>query len=388
MSRHKADESDGGAPASQWARRSATRCRHHVENSSIPSDSDTKSASRTIDDRATGRPQPYNYSSINGVRELEDAMPFCGRCGNPLVEADRFCTSCGAERHVPPTRSLGLAPRGSAAVARAAEHDREGVPAPTDSNADLSVRPVEAWVTSAPPAVDERDPLTLPHSDGTSFHRREVFLLCVVAITALSGYCGYRWVANSQPTAAVRTGKRPPTPPNVGAPVAETTQEVDGARSAVPAAATHTPEPQPTGRATWRIIPEFTRDTKNESSALGDPDGQTATILPGGTLALAYTGGDFFYNGTGPDVRVLGPEGDRTPYTIFARTNPTDTWLRFDANRHGFPKGTAAHDFGHHGLDRASQIMLRNDGPINLYIDAIVPLYREAVAHHDEHPHK
>ena len=85
----------------------------------------------------------------------------------------------------------------------------------------------------------------------------------------------------------------------------------------------------------------------------------------------------FFYHGAGPDVRVFGPEGDRTPYMIFARADLNGRWVRVDTNRHGIPNGVAAHDFGHHGLERASQLLIRNDGPVNLYIDAATPTHRE-----------
>ena len=108
-------------------------------------------------------------------------------------------------------------------------------------------------------------------------------------------------------------------------------------------------------------------------------------IAPGGTLALAWTGA--FYNGQGPDIRVIGPEGDRTPYTIFARA-AAGTWVRFDQNRRGFPAEGAGHDFGHHELEAVREVMVRNDGTVNLYIDAIAPLHTSPGPSAHTEPHR
>jgi hypothetical protein len=107
------------------------------------------------------------------------------------------------------------------------------------------------------------------------------------------------------------------------------------------------------------------------------PDGKTASIAPGGTLALALAGEPYFYNGPGADVEVYGVEGDRAAYTIFVRDDAEGKWIHFDVNRRGFPHGMAAHDMGHHGIQRATQIMIKNDAFTALSVDAVTPLHRQ-----------
>lgn len=50
----------------------------------------------------------------------------------------------------------------------------------------------------------------------------------------------------------------------------------------------------------------------------------------------------------------------------------------------GFPGGTAAHDFGHHGIETAREVLIRNQGTGNLLVDTVVPLYTAPQAHADE----
>ena len=138
----------------------------------------------------------------------------------------------------------------------------------------------------------------------------------------------------------------------------------------------------------WRVIEAFTGAVQRPAAAEGEPDGQVAIIPPGESLALEWTAGEF-YNGEGPDVRVVGREGTRVRYTIFARSNPTDQWLRFDINTRGFRGGEATHDFGHHGIQAARELLIRNEGKENLEVDAVVPLYTTPQAHaEDSHAHQ
>lgn len=241
----------------------------------------------------------------------------------------------------------------------------------------LPLQPPPGSLTRVPvtlPAAVERDPVTLAGSDGMSPFPRVATGIGILLLIALSAYGGRRWVMSRTAAGPSGGAAMSPIKPNA-APVAETTEEVSPS-SASAASAT-----------LWQIDAESTRDTRNEASAIGDPDGRVATVLPGGTLALAYRGGEFLYNGPGPDVQVVGPQEERTPYTIFAKAEAGAPWVRFDVNRRGFPRGPAAHDFGHHNVARASGIMIRNDGSVNLYIDAVVPLYREPVPSdaHDHH---
>lgn len=296
-------------------------------------------------------------------------MSFCGHCGARLIEADRFCTRCGTERRVLPSPLP--------AHTRRIEPESDG-----ESSVLLHAGvsdPVSISRVSEPENAEiaGRDLLTLAGAGSPAPLHRVAMVAGALLVIGLSAYCGRFLVMSRRPAtvAAPATVTPAPGPP----PVTETTEELSSSKASGSRVNGSS--------AVWRIDTESTRDTKNAADALGDADGRVATVLPGGMLALRYSAGEFFYNGTGPDVRVVGPEGERTPYAIFAKADPNGTWVRFDINRRGFPKGVAAHDFGHHGLARASALMIRNDGPINLYVDAVVPLYREPVAEdeHDEH---
>lgn len=72
------------------------------------------------------------------------------------------------------------------------------------------------------------------------------------------------------------------------------------------------------------------------------PEGRTAVIAPGGSLALTWADGPFD-NDHGSDVRLYGPVGHRVSYSIFARSRAEDEWAKFDLNRKGFADGTASH---------------------------------------------
>jgi hypothetical protein len=299
---------------------------------------------------------------------LAAAMPFCGHCGARLIESDRFCTHCGTERRNVPSPA--------SPQARQAERESSGEPAQSVRAAvPESVSFAEASLSSTTETA-VRDPLTLAGADTPSPLHRVATVVGVILVIGLSAYCGRLLMISRRPAAAASPVAA--TPARGSTPVTETTEEVSDSKASGSGVS---------ASAVWRIDAESTRDTKNEANALGEADGRVATMGPGGTLALRYGAGEFFYNGAGPDVRVVGSEGERTPYAIFAKADPNGAWVRFDINRRGFPKGVAAHDFGHHGLTRASALMIRNDGPINLYIDAVVPLYREPAAgdEHDEH---
>ncbi|MBY0493899.1 MAG: hypothetical protein K2Y23_06760 [Cyanobacteria bacterium] len=168
--------------------------------------------------------------------------------------------------------------------------------------------------------------------------------------------------------------RRPPAPPPAVAAVEHSEQVLD-----VP------PRPAAGDGPLWSIVPDETRQTTDADAALGKPDGSPATIERGGTLALAYSG-EAFYNGEGPDVRVDARRGSPASYTIFARGGSQGEWQRFDVNRSGFPDGFALHDFGHHQLEEAKQILIRNDGSASLAIDAVTPLHLAAGA--PDAPHR
>ena len=299
-------------------------------------------------------------------------MPYCSQCGKTLVESDRFCPQCGTRRRAQsPLSQLIEAPQAS---------DR---PPPVDTDT-----PRAELVVAQHGSVLQlsREPLT-PAARIEASTRWPLVVLGVLALAiAASGLAGYWWFSRQTPP----TGSPPAAVEATDEIVSPTDQahrdaERAGQR-ANPSAPDSTGASAGTESVSWRGLGEFTRDVKEADAALGLPDGRMAIIAPGGTIALAYGKADYFYNAPGADVRVYAPEGDRTPYVIFARSDPGGKWIRFDVNQRGFPKGEAAHDFGHHGLERVHEIMIRNDGTVNLYIDAVLPLHSAPESHsaHDQ----
>lgn len=287
-------------------------------------------------------------------------MPFCTRCGATIDAEDRFCRECGTEvrarasvsspRAATEFRPMPVVPsRQDVALEPVPRHDND------DASGDVLLGPIAAPTS-----------LRFDAASDTSSGRRLVFVIGCFVIVAISGLAVYRWFNRSVP-------ERQP------AAVETTEQSIE-----VPAATTGTaarPD-TPHGGEASNVIADFTKDTTDAANALGAPDGRTAVIAPGGSLALAWAGP--FYNDHGADVRVHGPVGHRVSYIIFARSGPEEPWVRFDINRKGLGDGTASHDFGHHGIARAEQIMIRNEGSSALYLDAVTPLHRQPETHSDD----
>lgn len=305
-------------------------------------------------------------------------MPFCTQCGATLDAGDRFCRECGVEVRAaapvpsarPPTlvRSTPAFPSRPDALPEVLPPHEE-----SDTSRALLLGPAAA-----------QNPLSFAAPTDASPARRLLFIIGCFVIVAISGAAGYwwfsRWTPEGRPVAVDATeeslespgGPRPTQPPR-------RTDRAGPASAAEAAARSEAPH----GGEASSVIAEFTRETTDAANALGAPDGRIAVIAPGGSLAVAWTDGPF-YNGHGPDIRVHGPLGHRVPYIIFARTGPDDAWERFDVNRKGFSDGTAAHDFGHHGITRAQRIMIRNEGTSPLYLDALMPLYRQPESHGED----
>jgi hypothetical protein len=135
----------------------------------------------------------------------------------------------------------------------------------------------------------------------------------------------------------------------------------------------------PAGNKLWELIPDQTGGVADAANALGVADQRMAVINPGGQLALEYRGGKFFGDGHGADLHVYGLEQGRVSYLVFVRNDPAEEWTRIDINRKGFPQGEAGHDMGHHGVRQARQVMIRNDGNVDLRIDAVSVEYKDEV---------
>lgn len=272
-------------------------------------------------------------------------MPFCVNCGASISTTQRYCGQCGTALHtLQPSESMQ-----------------------PDSVLFGRQHPMTAEPSAGLPSVNLR-------------------LLIVVGTLAvlLSGLAGYWWLRPPAvaPGSPVETTEQVVASEEEQAPNSETrgTANAPGA----PARGASAQGEQPS----WTVVAEFTQDAKSAFNALGGPDEKVAAIMPGGTLALAYLAGEHFYNGPGADLRVVGPEAERTPYTVFVRESQDQKWVHVDINRSGFPQGRAIHDFGHHGIQRAAQVMIRNDGTVNLYIDAVSVLHTQPEPHEEEsHEH-
>ncbi len=137
------------------------------------------------------------------------------------------------------------------------------------------------------------------------------------------------------------------------------------------------PTPQATDDSVWELIPGQTSRTNEAENALGVPDRQMAIIAPGSQLALAYREGQFFGNGPGADLSLYGPAGESVSYTIFVRNEPGTAWRKVDVNRRGFINGVSNHDIGHHGVQQARQVLIKNDGNTDLKLDAVTAQYKD-----------
>lgn len=278
-------------------------------------------------------------------------MPFCPMCRAAVVLTHRFCAECGAQlpaRKQTPAPLPELPPVASpASESRASEPD---VAPTTDRHArETSSVPVRDLLGSGAPL----------ETGG----RRRIFIGAgIILLTLASGIVGYAVFRQAPESKADGQG------------VEQTEQLLDAQ-----------PRPASADAPLWTVVDGATRQTTNADAMLGRPDSRTATIERGGAVALAYAG-KAFYNGEGPDIRVDGPAAAPAAYTIFARGGSQDAWQRFDVNRGGFRGGFALHDFGHHQLEEAQQILIRNDGSENLSIDAVTPLHLEATA--PDAPHR
>lgn len=138
------------------------------------------------------------------------------------------------------------------------------------------------------------------------------------------------------------------------------------------------PGPQVTSSSLWELITGQTSGATDAANALGSPDQKVAVIAPGNQIALAYSEGQFFGNGPGADLRLYGPD-ESVSYNIFVRNDSASTWRQVGTNRRGFPDGVFNHDIGHHGVQQARQVMIKNNGQADLKLDAVTAQYKNKV---------
>lgn len=307
-------------------------------------------------------------------------MPFCTQCGGAISRDHRYCAHCGAA--LQPPVSSEPTPAHEAATGGAADTEPNVAP----SADPPSRRAIDAWTPRAVQLSGSGSGLFAdvemvpPGSTERGVPAWAVMAGVLIALI-LSGMGGYWWFS------AKRSSGRA-----VAVEATEQTLEQPDSRDRQPptdhsarsAAGDATAHLTAAGEPRWTLIADSTRDTTDAGAALGPPDQKAAVIAPGGSLAVGYPADTYFYNGPGADIDVTGPDGQRADYRIFARAGPGDRWVRFDVNRRGFRNGLAAHDIGHHGMERAQQILITNDGEADLHIDAVTARYTQPVGH-DEH---
>lgn len=290
-------------------------------------------------------------------------MGFCTECGVAVTERHKYCGHCGAATSQPPSDHVPGVRDGRPRVT-----EPERVPIPEraqflDRGQDLSFPRSGSTLLADQPDTPAAEPSTFRGLPPSALAAGAFVLIM------LSALGGYRWFR----------GARPVVPP-VAVEATEGSLDAPGPTKAAGPAASVAPV-----EGTWSLITEDTREATDGIQALGLPDEKLATIAPGGRLALTLRAGEFFYNGEGPDVQVYGMRGEPARYTVFARAEAASPWQRFDVNRTGFPIGEAAHDMGHHGMNQARQIMIKNDGRTALAIDAVMTLHKQPEAHDDDH---
>lgn len=305
-------------------------------------------------------------------------MPFCTQCGTAVSKDHRFCAQCGAALQPSQSAAPVESPHPPRAPVRADPPVRIAESAPTPSVADdATLRQAGSLLWTA------NDPIGQQRFDEGPTGRRAFVLLMVGVLILLLGLSvvGYRaFRGQPAPAAAVEQTEHLITPPASGAGGPQTPSTTASVATTGDRPPGHE---EPRGEPRWTLVAEGTHEATNIDDALGPPDGKAAVIAPGGSIALGSAAGEPFHNGPGADVEVYGPGGKPAQYTIYARDAPASQWIRFDVNRRGFPSAAAGHDMGHHGLRQARQIMIRNDGRADLYIDAVKPRY-PVPADHDE----
>lgn len=295
-------------------------------------------------------------------------MPFCTECGGAVTEQQRYCAHCGTALGLPPRPQSELSPRSRSETAGVST-----VAVPTaDSRTDPGIEPEVTFRRSGSlllgdPATPDATNLAGARFPGIPPVAVGVAIVAALLLSAVAGYWWFRGQASADRPRVVEA----------------TEQAIDSPGRSKPAASASGSAERVDGL--WTLVPDSTRDAADAEAVLGSPDQKVAVIAPGGSLAVALRGGGYFYNGSGPDIEIHGRDGERSRYTVFARADPSGPWLRFDVNGRGFPNGVAAHDMGHHGMERTRQIMIKNEGGATLAVDALTPLHLQPEAHDDDH---
>ena len=255
--------------------------------------------------------------------------------------------------------------------------------------ASVTDKPLESSLVSnlAQPVRDPRSydtteeelPEELPATGHISAPRRSSTLalgLISAAMLVVLGVGGIWWYVKSD-------GAKPPTNTSSTVEVAEPTTPSPPTAQVAPPSTSEKPS-QPalpvTSGSLWELIPDSTSGATDAANALGVPDQKVAVIAPGKQIALAYREGQFFGNGPGGDLRLHGPDGQPASYTVLVRNDSAAAWRQVDINRRGFTNGVLSHDIGHHGVQQAREVMIKNDGKLDLKLDAVTAVYKDTLS--------
>jgi hypothetical protein len=308
---------------------------------------------------------------------------FCPKCGsNRKTSGQRFCTRCGLNLALPRLQPLAMPQAGI--TLKELEERRSLITSPLAAGVTVTQR-----VNAARPTVPENGasmPENFKSAKATArrpetLRKTTLLWLCLIVLP-VAVVLGLRPSSLSGYTQNLRVEASTPVQQFVA----------NAARQTVAAepAPSSTPE-QPAALASpvvvWSVIAEQTRLTSYPAHALCASDATVAEIAPGGQLALRYRGGDFFGNGPGADLQITAPAQARVSYLVFVRNDPTATWQRIDVNRSNLLQGVKGHDMGHHGVQQAREILIRNEAATPLQIDAVSASYRDTVAVKASHSH-
>ena len=283
---------------------------------------------------------------------------FCPKCGTP-GKGKTFCTRCGLQlalvcyQGVPVTRRVPVAKHNAPTIRVEPDLATQKLAAPTAPKEIARVTAVATVRLQPTMASHEKMP--------RRFASMLVSALLLLAVTA-SGF----WLRKNQ--GAI-----------VQAQTVTSTQSEQSNSGDIPNGVRTENTQTPAHNYEWAIIEDQTRGVSEAEEALL-VDEKMAAIAPGGQLALDFRAGQFFGNGPQADLQIFGTSQERVAYTLFVRPDPTAAWQRVDINRKVFAAGVAGHDMGHHGVQQAKQVLIRNDAQGELHIDAVSALHKDVIS--------
>ncbi len=294
---------------------------------------------------------------------------FCPKCGT-AGKGKSFCTRCGLQlalvcyQGVPVTNRVLIANHNAPTIRVKPNLATQKFAAPTASNEIARVTTVAtAYLRPAVAAHAKRLRQFAPMFVG-------VLLLLLVTAS------GFWWRKSQGQIVQAQTVTSTQSKQSDSGDI--TAVKIEGHNLTTNAAQT---EPTQTSAHNyeWAIIGDQTRGVNTAEDALL-ADEKMAAIAPGGQLALDFRAGQFFGNGPQADLQIFGTGQKCVAYRLFVRNDPTAAWQRVDINRKTFTAGVAGHDMGHHGIQQARQVLIRNDAQSELHIDAVSALYSDVIA--------